>query len=159
MITCRFESGADATLRHVVVNIIVCKDDQILLVKRAPHMINSKKWALPGGFLDRNETLETAVKRELQEETGYEGKIDALLAIIDNPQRAQEDRQNVAFIYISTLGQKVDEGDNESSEVRLFFLNQLPPKEEFAFDHYSIIQMYREYLNSPQTLPLVISQT
>ena len=43
---------------------------KVLLIKRGhdPYM---GKWALPGGFVDKDETPETAIARELQEETGY----------------------------------------------------------------------------------------
>ena len=56
MITCTFENGnvASPGLRHVTVNAIVIKDNQVLMGLRAPvkglTMLESRKWALLGGF-------------------------------------------------------------------------------------------------------------
>lgn len=76
MINCQFENGNKASLRHVTVDSIVLNEnrDSILLVKRAPHLSNPNKYALPGGFLGRDENTETAAKREVLEETGYQRK-------------------------------------------------------------------------------------
>ena len=52
MITCMFESGSPASLRHVVVHAIVERDGALLLVKRAPHLSEGGKWGLPGGSVD-----------------------------------------------------------------------------------------------------------
>lgn len=43
----------------------------IMLIKRAEHPYK-EKWALPGGFLNMNETIEECAARELNEETGLE---------------------------------------------------------------------------------------
>ena len=58
MIRCTFESGTAATLRHVVLHAVVEKDGALLLVRRAERLTEGGKWGLPGGFLDRDETLE-----------------------------------------------------------------------------------------------------
>ena len=74
MISCTFENGRTTTnLRHVCVEAIVINEkNQLLLVKRAPHLLNGSKYGIPGGFMDRDENTEQAVLRELKEETGYE---------------------------------------------------------------------------------------
>lgn len=108
MIICTFEDGGDAKLRHVVVDGIVLNAarDSVLLVKRAPHLSNGGKYGLIGGFLNRDETLEQGILREVLEETGYEGTVAKLLKVIDNPARHGEDRQNVSFVYIIEVGKK-----------------------------------------------------
>ena len=57
----------------VTVDIIVIASDRdtkkVLLIKRKNYPFEGK-WALPGGFVDKNENLLTASKRELEEETG-----------------------------------------------------------------------------------------
>lgn len=142
MITCKFEDGNPASLRHVVVDTLVIKNKKILLVKRAPHLLNGGKFGLIGGFVDRDETLEQAVLREVLEETGYKVKIERMLRIKDSPNRRGEDRQNISFSYIATALEKVGEPDNESTEVTWFDLDKLPLEEEFAFDHYEDVTLY-----------------
>src|SRR5207249_10187281 len=95
MIHCFFESGTRALLRHVVVHAVVEKNGALLLVRRAAHLMEGGKWGLPGGFLDRDETLSQGVLRELREETGWEGAVASLLRVNSKPDRPHEDRQNV----------------------------------------------------------------
>lgn len=147
MISCQFEDGAKANLRHVVVDAIVLNAarDKILLIKRAPHLSNGNKYGLCGGYLDRDETLEQALHRELMEETGYTGKTIALFKIIDTPNRKNDERQNVAFMYIVEAVKKVGDPDDEVTELKWCNFTDLPPKDQFAFDHYETIA---EYLKS-----------
>lgn len=154
MISCKFENGRGASLRHVVANILILKGNKILLVKRAASLINPNLWGLVGGFVDRDETIEEAALRESIEETGYQIKIKTLLRIADNPDRPKEDRQNISFVYTAKALNKVGERDWESSQIKWFDLNNLPPKGEFAFDHYENIQLYLKYLKSPFPLPV-----
>lgn len=142
MLTCKFEDGNEASLRHVVVDTLVLKNNQILLVKRALRLTNGGKFGLVGGFVDRDETLEEAVRREVLEETGYKVKVERMLRIKDSPKRRGEDRQNISFSYIATALEKVGETDDESTEVTWFNLDKLPPEDQFAFDHYEDIQLY-----------------
>ena len=70
MITCTFENGNTTSLRHVVVHAIVEDEGKLLLVKRTGDLLESGKWSLPGGYLDRDETAGQGVVRELYEKTG-----------------------------------------------------------------------------------------
>ncbi|MCR4324733.1 MAG: NUDIX hydrolase [Candidatus Curtissbacteria bacterium] len=144
MIKCTFENGTPASLRHVVVDaIVVNKKKEILLVKRSKDKVTEGgKWALPGGFMDRDETLIEAVLRETKEETGWEIGDVELLRVVDNPKRRNEDRQNVAFFYTCVPVKKSGKADDESSEQRWFKLDGLPEEEETAFDHLEIIEFY-----------------
>lgn len=155
MISCIFENGNKALLRHVTVNAIVINDEkEVLLVKRAPHLTNGNKYGLPGGFLGRDENTEQATLRELEEETGYTGKIKSLFQIVDNPDRPREDRQNVDFRYIVELtgGKKKD--NEEVSSIEWISLDNLPSKENRAFDHIESIELYKKYLKKPFSLPI-----
>lgn len=156
MINCAFENGNKASLRHITVGSIVINDkNQILLVKRAPHLINGDKYTIPGGFLDRNENTKEGTLRELLEETGLKGEIQSLFRINDNPNRRKEDRQNVDFIYIvRIIGGEIKKTE-EGAGSYWFDENDLPPEEEFAFDHRDSIVRYFEYLRSPFTLPIL----
>ena len=118
MIACTFENGSRASLRHVAVHAIVEKNDSLLLVKRAPHLSEGGKWGLPGGFLDRDETLAEGILRELREETGWEGRVLSLLRINSRPDRPHEDRQNVAIDFVIEPLEKRGEPDAESTDVQ-----------------------------------------
>ena len=154
MISCSFENGHKASLRHVVVDNLVLQGDRLLLVKRAGKLSEGGKWGLPGGFVDRDETVKQAAAREIMEETGYEVADITLFRIIDRPDRPAEDRQNIVFVHLCRAGRRTGKPDRESSEVRWFPLAELPPEPTFAFDHYSNIRLYREHLAATFTLPV-----
>lgn len=156
MITCIFEKGNKTSLRHVVVHALVEKDNKLLLEKRAGDILESGKWSLPGGFLDRDETAAQAVLRELQEETGLEGEVVSLFRINTNPQRPKEDRQNVVLEFIVKPLKGIISPRSEVSKVEWIPLNKLLPFTEFAFDHGESIRLYLEYRKNPFPLPLLI---
>lgn len=142
MINCTFENGNKNSLRHAVVDNLVLKDGKILLVKRTGKILEGNKWGLVAGFVERDETLEEAAKREIMEETGWEVKDIKLLKINDSPNRPKEDRQNIAFVYTCEAIKKSGDADWESEEQRWFDLSALPDKGEFAFDHFEDIEFY-----------------
>ena len=115
----------------------------------------ANKYCVPGGFMDRDETTAQTALRELKEETGYEGKIISLFRIKDNPDRIREDRQNVDFIYLVELGTQTGSLDHETAKIEWFNLDNLPESEEWAFDHLSDFELYKEYLKNPFPLPFV----
>jgi len=156
MITCTFEHGNTGSLRHIVTHALVEKDGSVLLVKRALHLDEGGKWALPGGFLDRNETLEQGVLRELLEETGWEGKAVSLFRINSNPNRPHEDRQNVAAEFIIRPIRLIGKPDKESLEVSWIRFEQLGPLDQIAFDHGETIRLYMKYRKKNFPLPLLI---
>lgn len=156
MITCSFEDGNKNSLRHVVADALVIKNNKVLMVKRAGKLLEGGKWALAGGFADRDESISEAIEREVMEETGWKVKNIRLLTIIDNPDRPKENhRQNVSFVYICEADKKVAEADDESDDQRWFALDSLPPKEQIAFDHAGNIDLYKRFLKEDLTLPIL----
>lgn len=150
MITCYFGgSEKKVHLRHVVVDMLVIENNKILLVKRGGEdwYLEKGKWALPGGYLDRDETGEQAAVREAREETGYDCQAVKLLWVNDNPNRRHEDRQNVGLIYLMNPVKKVSGHDSEIDEVEWFELDNLPPAEQMAFDHLATIEKYKANLD------------
>jgi 8-oxo-dGTP diphosphatase len=147
MINCIFENGGRASLRHVVIDAIVIKDNNLLMVKRSDNLVQGGKWALIGGFAERNETTREALSREVFEETGYKIKTSNLFTIIDIPNRKNEDRQNIAFVYICEVGEKEGLADSESTKQEWFDLGNLPKEEEIAFDHYQVINLFLMHKN------------
>lgn len=155
MIICTFEDGGTGKLRHAVVDALLIKDGKILLVKRAKKLTQGGKWGVVGGFIERDEFPTQTVSREVFEETGYRVKKADFFTIVDNPQRVNDERQNIAFVFVCEAGEKEGEPDNESSEQKWFDLENLPKEEEFAFDHLQVINLYLKHKND--TFPKLFS--
>jgi len=156
MITCTFEDGGKGELRHVVMHCLALRDNKILLVKRAPGILEAGKWGFPGGFLSQGENIETGTLRELMEETGYEARIEQLFRINSNPNRTNDEgRNNVVFEFLVTVGEKTGESDWEQTKVEWRDINELT-KEEMAFDHYLTIEALRKYMAEEFPLPLIV---
>lgn len=156
MITCKFENGSDAKLRHVVVHAIVEKAGALLLEKRAGDILETGKWSLPSGFLNRDETAAQCIVREVKEETGWETEVIKLFRINTNPHRPKEDRQNVAIEYILKPLQKTGTQDQESSKVEWISFDKLLSPEKFAFDHGETIDLFLKFRKQPFPLPLIV---
>ena len=139
MITCIFENKGKASLRHVVIDVIVIKNESVLLIKRALKLTNGGKWALPGGFVDRDESIKQAAIRELKEETGLIAKKVKMNKIIDDPNRKNEDRQNIVFVFEAKVAGKIKIQPEEVIEVKWFNVSKLPIESDFAFDHFEIL--------------------
>lgn len=158
MITCTFENNGKALLRHVVTHAIVEKDGCLLLEKRTGPILESGKWALPGGFLDRDETVEECVIREVLEETGWQTEVVSLFRVNSSPSRPKDNgRQNVAFEFILQPIQQTQKFDTkESSKVEWIPFNKLRAFEDFAFDHGETIRLYLEYRKKQFNLPIIV---
>lgn len=159
MIDCTFEDGGKALLRHLVVDTLVFKDGKILMVKRAASLLEGGKWGIVGGYAELNETMEEAATREVMEETGWEITGLTLLALNDRPDRRNDDRQNVAFVYFCEATEQTGEPDWESDEQRWYDLDDLPPRDQIAFDHADFIDTYKRYLEEKPDLPIIMSSS
>lgn len=156
MISCTFENGKQAQLRHVVVHALVEKDERLLLVKRSLKISEGGRWSLPSGFMDRDETASQAVLRELREETGWEGEVESLFFIKTDPNRPREDRQNVSFHFVVKPIRQIGNGDWESTEIAWVPISKLLPESAYAFDHGEAISHYLRYRITPFPLPLFV---
>lgn len=160
MIKCTFEDGNSVSLRHVCVDTLLIKDEKILLNKRGTFggrkILEYGKWGVIGGFVERDENLEQAVRREVKEETAWLIKDLFLLRINDDPNRPKEDRQNFSFVFVANVDVKDGEShDEEVLSLQWFDLNNLPDEEEVAFDHYENIELYKKWLKENFSLPVI----
>lgn len=115
---------------------------KILLIQRKNDPFKGQ-WALPGGFLEEDETMEEGAKRELEEETGL--KIEKLqqVAAFGTPGRDPRGRTiSIAFVGLIDAEPKIKASD-DALDVKWFDLNDLP---NLAFDHSEIINAGRELL-------------
>jgi mutator protein MutT len=83
----------------VGVGAVIFDAGRVLLIKRA-HEPLMGEWSLPGGAVDVGETLETAVAREVLEETGLEVEVGPLIAVIDSIRRDPDGRVEYHFVIV-----------------------------------------------------------
>lgn len=119
------------------------KQLHILLIERGLEPYKGS-WALPGGFMKIDETVEQCALRELKEETGVEDiyleQFHVFSAVGRDP------RERVVTVAFLALVRKSDfrliAGD-DAAGASWFELGKLPP---LAFDHHDIIDMARKRL-------------
>ena len=126
--------------RNCTVTILCPRDNHVLLIKRAQDP-QAGAWAMPGGYLDWDETLAQAAARELREETGLIANTLTFFGLYDDPHRDNDGRQNVDHLFIATLKTTAIKKDpNEIIDVQWFPNDQLP--DDIAFDHRQMMEAY-----------------
>ena len=108
----------------------------VLLIKRKYEPFE-KSWALPGGLVLNEESLETAVRRELKEEAGIDVQYLEQLYSFGKPDR--DPRNRVVSIAYYALVRPKDfhiSAQTDAEDVAWFNINKLP---RLAFDHKQIL--------------------
>ena len=123
----------------VTIDIIIIKktlpDILLLLIKRKNEPFKDH-WALPGGFVDENEDLEVAAKRELEEETNIKAAHLEQIGAFGKPFRDPRGHL-VTVAYFGIVDENtIAIANDDAKEVRWFSLKNLP---QLAFDHSDII--------------------
>jgi len=126
---------------HCTADIII-HDDQgrILLVERANPPYG---WALPGGFVDPGESLDTAARREAEEETGLELADLFQFATYSAPDR--DPRGHTISTVYAARAVGTAQAASDAAHLDWFALSALP---ETAFDHGTILADYRRFLET-----------
>lgn len=122
----------------VVVMTIREGELSVLLVQRSRPPYRGR-WALPGGFVEPQETLQEAAVRELEEETGVGSLFLEQLYTFGDPGRDPRGRVvSVAYLALGPLDRLGARPGSDAGAVRWFPIRSLPP---LAFDHARIVEM------------------
>ncbi len=119
------------------------EDLKVMLIQRKPEPF-SGRWALPGGFVHMDETLDTAAMRELQEETGLEDiYLEQLYTFgaIDRDPRSRV--VTVAYYALVKLMDHEVRAATDAADAAWFSVHDMP---QLAFDHDEIFDMALERL-------------
>lgn len=120
---------------YVTVDIIIEYKNGIVLIKRKNP---PEGWALPGGFVDYGETLESAAIREAKEETGLDIELIRQFHTYSAPDRDPR-HHTITTVYIARGKGLLKSGD-DAKEAVVFRKDDLP--EVIAFDHRDILNDY-----------------
>ncbi len=110
----------------------------VLLIKRKYEPFKDN-WAIPGGFVLEDESLEEAVERELKEETGIQINYLEQLYTFGNPKRDPRSRV-VSVAYFGLIKPSAFKifASTDASAVQWFKIDKLPP---LSFDHDEILKL------------------
>jgi len=108
---------------------------RLLVVRRGRPPFRGS-WALPGGFVEPEETVEHAVARELREETGLVGTAGAIVGVYSGPDRDPRQPTTTVAYLIRGRARAPTAGDDAAGAVWLPIRAARP----LAFDHERIVR-------------------
>lgn len=98
-------------------------------------------WAIPGGFVDYGETVETAARREALEETGLEVELIEQFHVYSDPARDRR-KHTISIVFLATAKGEPKVGD-DAKGIEIFESWRVP--ENLCFDHDIILRDYWQY--------------
>jgi len=134
---------------HMTVDALVTQADKILLIRRGK-LPGKNLWALPGGFLEPDETLMTGIIRELREETKLKVPEPVLLGSIKNSKTFDSVRRSIRgrVITHATHFKLNDDkplpkvkGSDDAWHAEWVDIEKVDPEKMFE-DHYGIIDYF-----------------
>ena len=94
----------------------IVKEDKVLLVRSLTNKRFMDSWSLPGGVVEKNETLQEAAEREALEETGIICQVGKLLSEVDNV----ESDIKVSIFKADYISGVISKDDREIAEAEWF---------------------------------------
>lgn len=117
------------------------RSPRVLLIRRK-HAPFAGTWALPGGFVDEDEPLEHAARRELREETGVDVTDMVQLITVGDPGRDPRG-WTVSVVYLARVDFEAATAADDADAADWFPLAKLP---ELAFDHAAVLDVVKRAL-------------
>jgi len=126
-----------AVTADIIILKTVNQQRSVLLIERKNPPFEGK-WALPGGFMEMDEALETTALRELLEETGITGVELQQFHTFSKVDRDPRHR-TITTVFIGNADEKTPEpqAGDDAANVQWFPVQGLPP---LAFDHEEVMR-------------------
>jgi 8-oxo-dGTP diphosphatase len=101
--------------------VVLCGNKALLVRRALGGRVGA--WAIPGGFVERGETIDVAVQREVLEETGVKAEIEGLIAVRS---RVTDGENSAYFVFLLRATDDKAQADGfEVDEARFFTLAEV----------------------------------
>ena len=100
----------------------IVEDEKICLVRGQ----GEDSWALPGGFGEVGYSPTENILKEIEEETGFEAKVERLLAVFDTNRFQLQSKQYAKFVFECKLLAGRFQENQEIADLQFFAIDQLP---------------------------------
>lgn len=128
-------------------SVVFCKVNnqfKVLLIQRKNDPFKGQ-WALPGGFVEEGEDLETAAKRELKEETGV--KVESMQQVQAFGKPGRDPRgHTISISFLSRIFCEEDLSPSDDAKDAKWFEIEKLHDMDLAFDHDEIINVAQQFL-------------
>ncbi len=131
----------------IIIELTDYQNRPIVLIERA---FPPYGWAIPGGFVDVGERVESAAIREAKEEVQLDVKLITLLGVYSDPRRDQRGHTVTAVYVAEAAGVPVAADDAKNCQV--FSIDELPAP--LTFDHGQVLADYKNYRETGKVTPL-----
>jgi 8-oxo-dGTP diphosphatase len=122
----------------IIIELVDRSQRPIILIERKNPPFG---WAIPGGFVDYGESVESAARREAQEETGVKVELVEQFHVYSDPNR--DPRQHTLSVVFIATGRGEPKAADDAKNLGVFEFWQLP--ENLCFDHDQIMKDYWRY--------------
>ncbi len=128
---------ANYKIPSITADIFIFDDDfNFILIKRKNNPYKDC-WALPGGFVEYGESVETAAIREAKEETNIDVELKNLVNVYSKPDRDPRGH-TITVAYTAKGNMNEMKADSDAKEIAIFSSENLDDI-NIAFDHDEII--------------------
>ena len=124
----------------IIIELIDRPSRPIILIERENPPYG---WAIPGGFVDYGEAVETAAKREAVEEVSLTVELIEQFYVYSDPKR-DERKHTISIVFLATATGEPKAAD-DAKNLGIFQPWEIP--NNLCFDHDQIIKDYLRYRN------------
>ena len=119
----------------------IVEDEKICLVRGQ----GEDSWALPGGFGEVGYSPIENILKEIEEETGFEAKVERLLAVFDTNRFQLQSKQYTKFVFECKLLAGQFQENQEIADLQFFAIDQLPNLSEKRITKEQIEILWQVY--------------
>jgi molecular chaperone GrpE len=141
-----------------VKGVILREDGKILLLKRSRKILNPGKWDLPGGTLEKGETLKEALLREIKEETGLEVEVGEIIGTAEFSKESNnfsEEKRGLRYLAYCSGDEEV-KLSKEHQDFEWFTIDEalekLSKKDGFENEKREVVLKAKEILEMKEAL-------